>query len=298
MAGKKNNRMRSGILVCVCLLAVALGAFCCIRICRQQDTLTCTTYQIQASQLSEPLRVVHLSDLHNAEFGAGNADLLNLVREQSPDLVLLTGDLLNSDAPDTLTATELIRGLSRTAPVYLCLGNHELAHQEQFGADLTALYTSAGATVLEREYLDLEVRSQPVRLGGLYGYCLPEKYLDTGEAKQHEVDFLKQFQDTDRYTILLCHNPTAWLINGALDAWEADCVLAGHTHGGQIILPLIGGVYGPDLGFFPGRLEGLFHAEDGEKKLVLNRGLGSSVRIPRINNTPEIVVIDLLPPKE
>lgn len=257
--------------------------------------LEVSSYALSTPKLAEPIRIVQLSDLHNQEFGRQNARLVNLVRKQRPDLIVLAGDMLNGDEAHTDIAVNLIEQLAQIAPVYAALGNHEKANQWTYGTNITALYQQAGAVLLEKNYEDVTVNGQTIRLGGILGYCLSEKYLKTGEARQHEVDYLKDFQDTPLYKVLLCHLPLCWLVNDNLEQWDIDCVFSGHTHGGQVRLPVVGGVYAPDEGLFPGRESGLYHSQDGERVMVLSRGLGSSGRVPRINNVPEIVVADILP---
>lgn len=263
-----------------------------ISLCTSTHALTITTYQL-SSNIPTSLRILQLTDLHNSEFGANNSRLVAAVRAQSPDLILLTGDLLNSDEERTDIATDLIAQLCESAPVYCSNGNHEIEYQEKYGVDVDELYREAGAVVLEKEYQDIIINDQKIRIGGIYGYCLPGKFLETGEADQEETAFLEDFQNTDLPTILMCHMPVCWMINGSLDEWNVDYVFAGHVHGGEVILPFVGGLYGPDLGWFPGRMEGIFTSENEEKTLILSRGLGTSERIPRFNNIPEIMVVDI-----
>ena len=257
--------------------------------------LTVTLYQLTTEKLTAPIRVVQLTDLHNSEFGEANTRLVDLVTQQRPDLILMTGDMLNGREDETEIAASLVRRLTEVAPVYFSYGNHEVTHERMFGRDLTALFEEAGATVLDRTYEDVTVNGQTIRLGGIYGYCLPEKYYYSGEARYWECEFLKEFQNTEDYTLLLAHLPTCWIRNDNLDIWKIDFVVSGHEHGGQIRLPWIGGLYAPDQGFFPGRSSGVYLSEDGKKAMVLSRGLGSGVGVPRFNNVPEIVVVDILP---
>ena len=285
---KKNRNKRIWAIVGVFIVVLMLG----ISLSTSSHTLTTTHYILSSSTISS-LRIVQLTDLHNSEFGEDNARLVSAVRDQSPDLILLTGDLLNSDEQRTDIATNLIAKLCDIAPVYFSNGNHEIEYEERYGVDIDELYREAGAVVLEKEYQDITVKNQKIRLGGIYGYCLPGKYLETGEADPEETAFLEAFQDTDLPKILMCHMPVCWMINGSLDDWDVDYVFAGHVHGGEVILPFVGGLYGPDLGWFPGKLQGLYSSENGEKTLILSRGLGTSEIVPRINNIPEIVVIDI-----
>ena len=251
------------------LVLLIFVAGVCISLSTSSHTLTTTHYTLSSTTISS-LRIIQLTDLHNSEFGGENSRLIDAVRDQSPDLILLTGDLLNSDEQRTDIATDLIAQLCDIAPVYFSNGNHELEYEERYGVDIDELYREAGAVVLEKEYQDITVKNQKIRLGGIYGYCLPGKYLETGEADPEETAFLEEFQDTDLPKILMCHMPVCWMINGSLDDWDVDYVFAGHVHGGEVILPFVGGLYGPDLGWFPGKLEGLYSSETGEKTLILS----------------------------
>lgn len=276
----------------IIIILLFFTIICTISLSTSSHALTITHYTLSSTTISS-LRIVQLTDLHNSEFGEDNARLVSTVRDQSPDLILLTGDLLNSDEQRTDIATNLIAQLCEIAPVYFSNGNHEIEYEERYGVDIDELYREAGAVVLEKEYQDITVKNQKIRLGGIYGYCLPGKYLETGEANPEETEFLEAFQDTDLPKILMCHMPVCWMINGSLDDWDVDYVFAGHLHGGEVILPFVGGLYGPDLGWFPGKLEGLYSSENGGKTLVLSRGLGTNESIPRFNNIPEVMVVDI-----
>ena len=260
-----------------------------------KNLLRTTSYKIQTVKMQKSIRLTQITDLHNSIFGVNNQELVDLISEQSPDLILITGDLLNANELNTDIATDLISDLRKITPVYVSLGNHEVEYQQNYGTDIAQLYEDAGAGVLDRQYQDLEVNGQKIRLGGIYGYCLPEKYLETNEADPEECAFLSDFQNTDLYTILMCHMPVCWLLNDGLDEWDVDCIFSGHVHGGQVILPLIGGVYAPDMGWFPGRLQGLYSSADGSSTMVLSTGLGNTESVPRFNNIPEVVTVDILP---
>ena len=236
-----------------------------ISLFRSKYSLGLSEYEICSSRIISDIRIVQLTDLHNSTFGDNNADLIALVQEQNPDLILITGDQLNSGEENTSIATDSISALCQIAPVYVSLGNHEVEYQQSYNTDIKALYEQAGATVLEREYVDTEVNGQQLRIGGIYGYCLPARYLETNEANPEECAFLSEFQDTDRYTVLLTHMPVCWLINDGINEWDIDCVFSGHVHGGEVILPFIGGLYAPDFGWFPGKLEAFIPRMMGQR---------------------------------
>ncbi len=290
---KTHSRRRR--LIIALIIIILLAGLITAGLLTSKYSLTTVNYTIERKELTESIRIVQLADLHNSQFGENNSRLVKLVAEQNPDLILVIGDLLNQDNENPDIAVGLIRDLAKIAPLYVSYGNHEAGYERLYNADLRSLYTEAGATVLEYDWMDIEVKGQNIRLGGLYGYCLPAYLLKTGEARVNETEFLFDFLETDNMTVLMCHMPVCWIRNESLDEWDVDIVFSGHAHGGQIRIPFVGGLWAPDQGWWPGEYAGLYWSKDGEKVMVLTRGLGSNEKIPRFNNIPEVTVVDLVP---
>lgn len=278
------------------LLALTTAlALACICIHRRDTTLTLTHYEV-AAEVSAPLRIVHLSDLHSREYGQDNETLIAMVAEQNPDLIFLTGDMLNrkGTAEDIPPQCDLITQLAQIAPVYWADGNHEKIFLAATGADLHRRLAQAGAVVLDSTWTDVTVKGQALRIGGYYGYYgTPHMTLDDPAAIAAEERFFAEFEDTERVKLLLCHIPTSWVDWGYINTRPVDLIFSGHYHGGQIRLPFIGGLYAPYVGFFPEYTRGVFAGEQGV--CVLSAGMGSEPGIPRVNNPPEILVVDLIP---
>lgn len=275
------------ILVCFLVLTAWLG----FEAWRGASVLTVKYYSVSAP-VSEAVRIVQLSDLHGQTFGAGNAELIEQVETLTPDLIVMTGDMLDKSDKNADVVCALIRELIGVAPVYYCYGNHEYTWMTSNGESLTPTLEAAGATVLDISYTDITLKGQLIRIGGYHGYYhQPGMYPISQEQWEAEWDFFNAFEKTDSYKLLLCHIPTPWLDWGYIDDCAVDLVLTGHYHGGQIRLPIIGGLYAPYVGLLPEYTEGLYAGE--KATCILSAGLGSSPGIPRINNLPQIVVIDL-----
>lgn len=252
-----------------------------------QYYVSITTYGYKNSKINQDFKIAQLTDLHNYQFGSQNCRLLKKVAKQKPDVIFLTGDMLNGDEERRDIFIELIEKLVQIAPVYASLGNHEIEYMERYKTtNLIAEMEQAGATVLEKEYLDIEINGQEIRLGGIYGYVLPGERGDGSEKR-----FMEEFQDTDRFKILLSHIPEGLLLWKSMEHWNVDLVFSGHVHGGQVRLPFIGGLFDPEEGYFPTYTKGMFSC--GHGTMILSAGLGSSRGIPRINNLPELVVCDI-----
>lgn len=285
--------MKNKINIPVILLILA-SLFCLF----VTDAYRCATilsvanYTVQ-TDLSECVRIVQLSDLHGYTFGENNTELVTLVAEQKPDLILMTGDMIDKSDENPNVVCALIKQLADISPVYYGYGNHETAWEQHAKNSLKPALTEAGATVLELEYQELEVNGQLLRIGGYSGYYgYPGMLVAETEWNAHH-HFFAEFEDTDRYSILLCHIPTPWLDWGNIYKIPVDLVLTGHYHGGQIRIPLADGIYAPYVGLFPEYTEGLYQGNTAT--CILSTGLGSSPGIPRINNLPQVVVVDLVP---
>lgn len=277
-------------------ICLALALLLLFSVYVSAKTFFVTKYRIYAP-LEQPLRLVQLSDLHNQTFGKDNVRLIKRVCALEPDLILMTGDMINSDDPDISVILALTQSLSEIAPVYCCYGNHETSWMKHFDTDLRSCLEQAGARVLNVEYCDVCCKGNELRLGGYEGYYRAPLMTSGGdkEREKQEYQFFADFENTDRYKILLNHIPTAWLDWEYRDDYKVDLVFCGHYHGGQIRLPLIGGLIAPNIGYFPHYTKGLYASIPA--KVVLSAGLGSDRKIPRINNPGEIVCVDLLPEK-
>ena len=292
--------MKKRLWIWILVAPLALAFLCAVLIALSavvsKYVFTVTHYEISVP-LEQNLRLVQLSDLHNQKFGKDNVRLIERVRALEPDLILMTGDMINSDDPDLSVILDLTREMSDIAPVYCCYGNHELSWMERFGTDLRHSLEEAGATVLNANYCDVCCKGNKLRLGGYEGYYRAPLMTSGGDKvrEKQEFQFFADFENTDHYKILLNHIPTSWLDWEYRDDYKVDLVFCGHYHGGQIRLPFIGGLYAPYIGLYPPYTKGLYPSDPAT--VVLSAGLGSEHRILRINNPGEIVCVDLLPEK-
>lgn len=269
------------IIIIICVLVF------CVDLVLSQKYISITSYICENNKIQHNFKIAHLTDLHNYQFGFQNQRLISKVKAESPDVIFLTGDMLNADEERTDILTDLIRQLALIAPVYASLGNHELEYMQLSGNwDLIAQMEATGAIVLDKEYLDMEISGQEVRLGGIYGYVL-----SPNDKDDPEQTFMEEFQDTDRFKILLSHVPEGLLLWRSMEQWDVDLVFSGHVHGGQVRIPFVGGLYDPEEGYFPTYTKGMF--ECGNGTMILSAGLGSSRGVPRVNNLPEMVVCEI-----
>ena len=231
-------------------------------------------------------RIAQVSDLHNAEFGEGNSKLLELLSQTEPDIIVLTGDLIDSRNTDIEIALAFAREALKIAPVYYISGNHEARVSEYEGLKMGL--AEAGVIVLENQKVEITREGESITLMGIDDPSFQENYLfgdSEGVAKQAIETLLRV---SDGYTVLLSHRPELFELYVETGM---DLVFSGHAHGGQFRLPFIGGLVAPNQGFFPKYDAGLFKKEN--TTMIVSRGLGNSIIPFRINNSPEIVVAEL-----
>ena len=231
-------------------------------------------------------RIAQVSDLHNAEFGENNSKLIELLSQTDPDIIVLTGDLIDSRQTDIDIALTFAREALKIAPVYYVSGNHEARVRKY--EDLKMGLSEEGVIVLENQIVEITREEESITLMGIEDPSFREDYL-FGDAESVARQAIEDIQnESDGYKILLSHRPE--LFDLYVET-EMDLVFSGHAHGGQFRLPFIGGLVAPNQGFFPEYDAGLF--SEGITNMIVSRGVGNSIIPVRFNNRPEIIVVEL-----
>ena len=273
------------------LLATAFIAALILWLAWGNRALTVTHLTVESHRLPAPfsgLRIAQVSDLHNAVFGPDNQDLLNLLEAEKPDLIVLTGDLVDSRRTDLEVGISFGARAAQIAPTYYVPGNHE---SRLSGADYAALkqgLEAGGVTVLGNRLEPLERQGQSINLAGVYDPGFYTDYMRKDSALVMDTLLSNLALEEQHYTVLLSHRPE--LIE-TYAGHPVDLVFAGHAHGGQVRLPGIGGLAAPGQGLFPQYDAGLY--TQGSTSMVVSRGLGNSIIPLRVNNRPELVVVEL-----
>lgn len=250
--------------------------------------LETSAYTIVSNRLPDEFSGFHIaqvSDLHNAEFGKDNKRLLAMLREAEPDIIVITGDMVDSYHTDIHIALRFAEDAMQIAPCYYVSGNHE-ARIPEYENLKTGLET-AGVVVLENERIALERNGATILLIGVDDPSFQTDYL-LGDSPVVMTDALNSLTQKDAYTVLLSHRPELF------DTYAAsglDIVFTGHAHGGQFRLPFLGGVIAPNQGLFPKYDSGLY--TQGNTNMLVSRGIGNSIIPIRFNNRPEIIVVEL-----
>lgn len=271
---------KKGMLFVMFAVVLAIGA---MYIYKGTKTIDITTYQIESNKINNDIKIALLTDLHSTEIDDGNKKLIQMVRDSNPDIICYSGDMINWTDTNYEVTLELTKELVKIAPVYYGLGNHEYYKYVEKNRDFMDMFAKAGAIMLNNTYETLSINENIIDIG-----CIceaPEQY------EKYKPDIVDRMELSEHFKLLLAHTPELYM--GALNDKKIDLALSGHAHGGQIRIPYIGGVYAPDQGFLPKYTSGCHKIN--ETTLIISRGLGDHTIIPRINNNPELVIIEIKP---
>lgn len=247
------------------------------------DVLVCSNGIPEAF---DAYKIVQISDLHDAQIGENNETLIAMTAETEPDCIVLTGDFVDSSRFHPERSLSVAESLVKIAPVYYVSGNHEAILPDEDYQALTDGLRGLGVCVLEDESAELTRDGQSIRLIGLTDIGFHPGTLE--EKKDALRTALSALLPEDEFSVTLAHRPE---LMDVYTECGAPLVLSGHAHGGQIRLPGIGGLIAPGQGLFPKYTEGKY--EENGTTLVVSRGIGNSVLPLRVNDRPQIVVVQL-----
>lgn len=275
----KKKRMVWGSILTILLLIVVWIVWTNVNITTTH--LTITNEKIPKS--FSGYKIAEIADLHNHQWGN---KLISRLKKENPNIIVITGDFVDSSHTNFDVAMEFIDQAKEIAPIYYVTGNHE-AWLENY-TELETLLTDSGVHMMDDKSEWLEQDNFKINLIGLQDPDFVERDTFDGIQKSIVTTKLTSLLNPDSYNIVLCHRPE--LLDGYAEA-GADLVITGHAHGGQVRIPFVGGLVAPNQGLFPQYTEGVYHKNKTD--MVVSRGLGNSIIPVRINNTPELVIITL-----
>lgn len=272
------QRKKSIITVSVVLILLLLPAF--------DYRLKVQHYSITSDKIDGTIRIALITDLHSCAYGTDQSRLIDAIDAESPDLLLLGGDICDDVLPND-NAESLLKGISGRYPCYYVTGNHEYWSKDI--DTILNLFQSYNVTILNGTHDTVEINDQFINICGITDPAVT-KYTDSDYGIHDQLKALKNVSKNSYYTILLAHRPE---LIAAYSNYDFDLVLSGHAHGGQWRIPgIINGLYAPNQGLFPKYAGGKYNI--GDSTMIVSRGLAKeSTRIPRIFNRPELVMVDI-----
>lgn len=278
-------------LIIVMILLIFIITFCYW----QNNNIVVTNIDYVNSKIPSGFngcKILQISDLHNKEFGANQKNLISLTKEINPDIIVITGDLIDSrrtNKDNMNIATSYIKSAVDIAPVYYVSGNHE--SRSDLYEELKIIFEEYGVINMDNTYKNIQLNGVTISLLGLADICFNPinnyEYPNSPFSFDEILGNLKT-ESKNNFTILLSHRPELITLYAKENI---DLVFSGHAHGGQIRLPFLGGIIAPDQGFFPQYTNGIHRLNS--TSLVISRGLGNSLAPQRIFNRPELVVVTL-----
>ena len=266
------------------IVAAALLGFAALVTFAVSEKLTVTEYTVKSSKIKNKMRLLHVSDLHSSAYGKDCSDLIEKINELSPDAIMMTGDIADNRVSNE-NAYSFVKYIGERYQCFFVSGNHEIYTGK--ADEIKNTFSSFGVTVLEGEGKEIECRENRLTICGIDDpYASPDK---KGRMWEEQLSYCENLDKNGNFSLLLTHRPE--VVKYYKDT-SFDLILAGHAHGGQVIIPkLINGLYAPHQGLFPKYAGGRF--ELGNSTMIVSRGLSKYVR-PRIFNRPELVLINII----
>lgn len=275
-------------LLIISALAIGISAFSYV----QNNLISVSKISITSSKIPsnfKGFKIVQLSDLHSKKFGENQEVLIEKVKNLNPEIIVITGDLVDSKRYDAAASLRIMNELVKYYPVYFVTGNHE-SWSGRYD-NLEKELKRQNVIVLRNEHVRIQKDGQEIYLLGIDDPAFTVKNNDENEeitTVKNEVVKAKNTIGSDGYKLLLSHRPELLQVYAEQ---QIDLVLSGHAHGGQVRLPFIGGLVAPNQGVLPKYTAGLY--EEQNTSMIVSRGLGNSVIPQRVFNRPEIVVVQL-----
>ncbi|WP_397539144.1 metallophosphoesterase [Rummeliibacillus pycnus] len=262
-------------------IVVALGALVGF-VYINQHWLQLTKYAIVVKKLPKKmdgLRIVQISDLHHSRFGENQNQLIQQVQKQKPDIIVITGDLVDRYNYDLERSLDAVRGFVKIAPVYYVVGNHEVSTNDV--NHIKEKLTELGVHVLSNSAENFSMNGTTIQIVGIDDPL-------SGKTTDEMLNLALNGEDKTKFQILLAHRPEYY---ENYEQHGIDLTFNGHAHGGQVRVPGLGGMIDHQLHLFPSHIDGV--EQIGDMTQIISRGLGNSGSTIRIFNRPEIVVTDL-----
>jgi len=257
----------------------------------QNNFISITNIELELSTLPrsfDGFKIVHLSDLHSKKFGNNQQSLVLKIKKAKPNLILFTGDLVDSKHYVEENSLMLIKEIVKIAPVYFVTGNHE-KWSGNFH-DLEQKLIEQDVKILRNDSVKIKKGEDEIQLIGIddpsFNDDMP--YADDNSIATRELEKVLAKGNQSTFNVLLSHRPELFSTYANSDI---DLTFSGHAHGGQIRLPFIGGVISPNQGFFPKYANGKYTQKNSV--MIVSRGLGNSIIPQRIFNRPEIIIATL-----
>ena len=286
---KKKSKFIAGITWKRIVVWIVIFVLLAVYLIYQNNSLRIREEIVQSKNLPsafDGFKIVHISDLHEKEFGENHSTLIGMIKECNPDIIVITGDLIDFQNTYVERSLNFVKGAIDIAPIYYVNGNHESRVSEY--KDLRDGLLKLGVTVLENQTVQFEKDGEQINITGLIDTDFPDSHFPLTTLEKRVRREMEPIFVDEGYTLLLAHRPEYFPIYAE---FGADLALTGHAHGGQVRLPFTDGLFAPAQGVFPKYTSGPYR--DGDTTMIVSKGIGNSTFPFRVNNPPEIVSITL-----